>query len=82
MGQPIFAPERRVFGVADRRATLSGGGRRAEDHDALEFSAIIPCLACDDASASLRSVAREGWRLVATYVCPRCGHREKRVGDA
>jgi hypothetical protein len=71
--------EKRVSGVTDRRETLGGGGRRAEDHRAAQFSSIIPCPACGVAWAALSSVAHEEEPLVATYICPRCDRHEIRV---
>jgi hypothetical protein len=73
-------PERRVSGVRDRRQVPGRSGRRDDDHRASALSRIIPCSACRVAWASLSSVARDGKTSTAIYVCPRCGHREERVG--
>ena len=76
--KPDPDPERRLPGVPDRRGALGGGGRRAEDQLAAQFSAIIPCV-CGVAWATLRSVADQGEQSVATYICPRCGHLDQRI---
>jgi hypothetical protein len=72
-------PERRVEGLAGRRRT---SGRRADDRLASQFAAIIPCTACHVAWASLSSVAHEGGRATAVYLCPRCQHQETVAGQA
>jgi hypothetical protein len=75
-------PEKRVSPTDDRRGMLGGGGRRAEDHLASQFSTLVPCTECDVAWAALSSVAVESGQPVATYVCRRCQHVETRVGTA
>jgi hypothetical protein len=72
-------PEQRVSGLTDRRGTLGGGGRRDQDQLASQFSAIVPCEACRVAWAALSSVALEAGQPMARYVCPRCGHVERRI---
>jgi predicted RNA-binding Zn-ribbon protein involved in translation (DUF1610 family) len=73
-------PDRRVSNLLDRRETLGGGGRRAEDRLAAQFSAIIPCAACGVAWAALSSVTEtEPGQAMAVYVCPRCGQVEQRA---
>ncbi len=76
------SPGRRLSNTDDRRGALGGGGRRAADHLASQFSTIVPCTVCDVAWASLRSVAVERGRPIATYACRKCGHVETRVGPA
>jgi len=52
-------PEKRVSSADDRRGRLGGGGRRAEDHLASQFSTMVPCRLCDVSWAALSSVAVE-----------------------
>jgi hypothetical protein len=83
MAQPPFAPERRVSGVADRRRLLGrGGGRRANDSSPSALSTTIACPACHIAWASISAVGHGDDQSTVTYICPRCGHQEKRVGAA
>jgi hypothetical protein len=79
MAQPLFAAERRVSGVADRRHLFGRGGRRVGDYRAPEMSAIVPCSACGIAWASIYTFIDEQGEATATYICPRCGHHERRV---
>jgi hypothetical protein len=76
-----LAPERRVHGVGDRRA-FRQGGRRAEEHGRTEMSLLIPCAVCCVAWASLVSFDHQRRQSLAIYVCPRCGHLEKRLAAA
>ena len=71
--------ERRVSITDDRRGRIGRGGRRAEDHGVAELSAVIPCTACTVAWASLISFEYQRKQSLATYLCPRCGHLEKRL---
>jgi hypothetical protein len=71
--------ERRVASTDDRRGALGGGGRRAQDHLASQFSTLVPCTRCDTAWAALSLVAVESGQPMATYVCRRCGRIETRV---
>ena len=76
--------DRRVSGVRDRRRiSVRQGGRRAEDHRHGKVSALIPCAVCEVAWASLVWCEHEHQveQSVATYICPRCGHFEKREAD-
>jgi hypothetical protein len=82
MAERPFAPERRVSGVSDRRLVAGRGDRRIGDYQASRTSASIPCPACGIAWASLQSVGYGQGQSTATYVCPRCGHQERRVGAA
>jgi hypothetical protein len=76
-----FAPERRAYGIGDRRA-LRHGGRRAEEHGRAEMSLLIPCMACRIAWASLVSFEYQRRQSLAMYLCPRCGHLERRRAGA
>jgi predicted RNA-binding Zn-ribbon protein involved in translation (DUF1610 family) len=79
MTAAIFAPERRVSGVADDRRFLGRGGRRANDDETSALAERVACQACGIAWASLRSFRSQRGRFSATYVCPRCGHLVERV---
>jgi hypothetical protein len=76
-----LAPERRVHGIGDRRA-FRRGGRRAEEQGRTEMSLLIPCEACGVAWASLASFEYQRRQSLAIYLCPRCGHLERRLAAA
>jgi hypothetical protein len=83
MAEPPFAPERRMSGVADRRRLLGrGGGRRATDSYPSDLITTIACPACHIAWASISAVGYGADQSTVTYICPRCGHQEKRVSAA
>jgi hypothetical protein len=73
-----MSPERRVSGVSDRRM-LRSGGRRQDDHDSWDFDLRIACEACGVGWASMSSSTYRG-RSRLCVACPRCGHREHRIG--
>jgi hypothetical protein len=82
MAAAIFAPERRVSGVADGRRFLGRGGRRANDDKTSALAVRVPCEACGVAWvawASLHSFGYQRGQFTATYRCPRCGHLDDRV---
>jgi hypothetical protein len=79
MAAAIFAPERRVSGVADGRRFLGRGGRRANDDKTSELAVRLACEACGVAWASLHSFGYQRAQFTATYRCPRCGHLDDRV---
>jgi transcription elongation factor Elf1 len=72
-------PERRGSVTTDRRQMLRCGGRRENDENPPELDLRIACAACGVAWASLSSVGNKGAQLMATYICPRCGHHEPRA---
>jgi len=64
MAAAIFAPERRVSGVADGRRFLGRGGRRANDD---KTSALAVRVACGGiAWASLSSFGSQRGQFIAT----------------
>jgi predicted RNA-binding Zn-ribbon protein involved in translation (DUF1610 family) len=79
MAEAPFTPERRVSGL-DRRLISGRGGRRVGDDGTLETMSAIRCPACGLAWALIRSFGFRQGQATATYICPRCGHHEKRVG--
>jgi predicted RNA-binding Zn-ribbon protein involved in translation (DUF1610 family) len=79
---PTLTHERRASARGDRRRLLSRGGRRAEDQSMAELSLVIPCTACGVEWARLVSFEYQRRQSVATFVCPRCGHLERRAAVA
>jgi hypothetical protein len=68
----IMAPERRVYGIGDRRV-FRRGGRRADDHLALTIGPIVICALCGVRTAAICSFEYERGQPVTVYRCRRCG---------
>jgi hypothetical protein len=77
---PTLAQDRRVSGTSDRRL-LRRGGRRKDDDSRFEFDLRVACEACGVGWALIRSFTYRGQSMLC-FVCPHCGHLEKRVGPA